>query len=601
MRQPEHHRPRATVLFVLGMHRSGTSAFAGVLHCLGVHLGDRLIPAAESNERGHFEHIEMMAINNDLLWGMNSCWADVRSLPPEWSAGDAANELMSASAGIIRRETEGHELWAVKDPRLSRLIPPHLRAADLAGVRPVFSLLLRHPMEVALSLRQRDQLPINHGLALWLRYTLDAEQLTLGQQRVRIPYARLLADPLATLENVNLRLELTIRPDIKAVSEFISSSLRHFRETVLPDNAVGRLAGRVWSILSVASDSDHDHDLLGTLADDAAAVLDEFGRGEEHLAVAQALASLEQTTQRLSSTIEHNRQLEAERIRLSTLAEQGTKRATVAEGRLAMLRAELDTNRATMDQQAKVLAASTEHNRQLEAERIRLGAIVEQVTEQVTDAERRIAVLNDELQTCQSALERTSKVLENATEHNRQLDAERVRLSGNVSRVESTLAHLEQQFEAARQSLQAEQTRCRSLESELTGARQQIAMVASLQRRVESLDRDLLVAREETTVSAQRALVAEGARRYLHQQVERAEAGRREAERRAEIAENLIGTLEQQKITSEQFSAGVRAVLDEVGACLRHTSAKLTAMESDPLWQACQRYGRWFPISRRAG
>ncbi len=41
----------------------------------------------------------------------------------------------------------------------------------------------RHPLEVARSLRTRDQFPISLGLLLWLRYVLDAEHATRGALR----------------------------------------------------------------------------------------------------------------------------------------------------------------------------------------------------------------------------------------------------------------------------------------------------------------------------------------------------------------------------------------------------------------------------------
>ena len=46
----------STALVVLGMHRSGTSALAGMLHHLGVALGDRLMKATLDNPRGYWEH-----------------------------------------------------------------------------------------------------------------------------------------------------------------------------------------------------------------------------------------------------------------------------------------------------------------------------------------------------------------------------------------------------------------------------------------------------------------------------------------------------------------------------------------------------------------
>ena len=48
---------RNTAVIVLGMHRSGTSALAGLLHELGLEMGSSLMSGrADENEKGFWEH-----------------------------------------------------------------------------------------------------------------------------------------------------------------------------------------------------------------------------------------------------------------------------------------------------------------------------------------------------------------------------------------------------------------------------------------------------------------------------------------------------------------------------------------------------------------
>jgi hypothetical protein len=49
---------RRKCIFVLGMHRNGTSAMAGLLHGMGLSLGSDLMPATEYeyDEKGYFEN-----------------------------------------------------------------------------------------------------------------------------------------------------------------------------------------------------------------------------------------------------------------------------------------------------------------------------------------------------------------------------------------------------------------------------------------------------------------------------------------------------------------------------------------------------------------
>lgn len=58
--------PRA--LFILGMHRSGTSALSGAIASAGVYFGDDLLEAeAGVNDKGFWEHRELVRLNEALL------------------------------------------------------------------------------------------------------------------------------------------------------------------------------------------------------------------------------------------------------------------------------------------------------------------------------------------------------------------------------------------------------------------------------------------------------------------------------------------------------------------------------------------------------
>ena len=62
--------PRA--ILIVGMHRSGTSATAGMLHHLGVQLGSNLLPANEYNLTGYWEHVDIVAVHDELLQALGS-------------------------------------------------------------------------------------------------------------------------------------------------------------------------------------------------------------------------------------------------------------------------------------------------------------------------------------------------------------------------------------------------------------------------------------------------------------------------------------------------------------------------------------------------
>src|ERR1051325_5156798 len=108
---------------ILGMHRSGTSALAGVLNRLGVGLGDQPMPTGFDNVRGFWEHIELVGVHQQLLAALGSDWDDPLPLAEDWWRTPTVLPFRQQIAEIVRRDFANAPLWGIKDPRLCRLWP----------------------------------------------------------------------------------------------------------------------------------------------------------------------------------------------------------------------------------------------------------------------------------------------------------------------------------------------------------------------------------------------------------------------------------------------------------------------------------------------
>ncbi|HJP99138.1 MAG TPA: hypothetical protein VJ862_11295, partial [Rhodanobacteraceae bacterium] len=80
------------VILVLGMHRSGTSAVTRCLNLLGAEVGSKLLPPAEDNRSGFWEHAEVVAVHEELLGDLDRVWHDGRALPEGWLLSAAARK-----------------------------------------------------------------------------------------------------------------------------------------------------------------------------------------------------------------------------------------------------------------------------------------------------------------------------------------------------------------------------------------------------------------------------------------------------------------------------------------------------------------------------
>src|SRR5688572_18348125 len=96
-------------LLVLGMHRSGTSSFAGLAARLGAELGKDLLAADQWNPRGYGEHRGVMDIHDRFLAAQGLRWDSPRR--PGHFTGPAADDARAALAALFEREFAGAPLF----------------------------------------------------------------------------------------------------------------------------------------------------------------------------------------------------------------------------------------------------------------------------------------------------------------------------------------------------------------------------------------------------------------------------------------------------------------------------------------------------------
>ena len=77
---------RKKAICILGMHRSGTSAFARAINLLGAYIGrsDQLMPSQEDNPNGFWEHMAFYSFHERLLGFLSRSWDCVLPMPDEW-------------------------------------------------------------------------------------------------------------------------------------------------------------------------------------------------------------------------------------------------------------------------------------------------------------------------------------------------------------------------------------------------------------------------------------------------------------------------------------------------------------------------------------
>ena len=215
------------VVFVLGMHRSGTSALTGVLNLMGLDLGNDLMDGTKFNPKGYFENNSIFKMNEKILANTNSEWNDIHFSIDKIKKSDFELYVEEIEK-ILQDEFKYTNNIAIKDPRMCLLFPIWEVACLNLGYKIKVILPYRNPLEVAQSLKTRDGFSLEDGLLLWTQHILFAEYFTRDYQRMTVIFSELLKNPKKILGQLYDFLDIEKEEGIaEDVGEFLDSNIKH--------------------------------------------------------------------------------------------------------------------------------------------------------------------------------------------------------------------------------------------------------------------------------------------------------------------------------------------------------------------------------------
>ena len=188
--------------FVLGMHRSGTSAMTGFLSNLGYENMNDLMPVSEANPKGYWESLAICNANNDLLLHLDTNWWEPNPLPANWMYSESAVSWRRKILAVWEEAFTSESKPIIKDPRFCILLPGLLPWMESLEISFRFLIVFRHPLEVAASLWSRDRIPALQSIRLWLNYVFSADKSIQNHHHVYILFEQLMASPNAVLEHI---------------------------------------------------------------------------------------------------------------------------------------------------------------------------------------------------------------------------------------------------------------------------------------------------------------------------------------------------------------------------------------------------------------
>jgi len=403
---------KPTVIFVLGMHRSGTSALAGALAASGVWLGrDLLEPAPGVNDKGFWEHKELVRINECLLELAGLHWYTPLGAGKFASFLDGGNGALDALKEegrafvqelLAGEDGEGAGCVAIKDPRLCLTASFWQPLFEDAGVRVTGFELIRHPAEVGRSLAKRDGIVPTHSNVLWLDHVLASIDFCRQLDGCFVgSFDDLMASPLSFTGVALKELGVDREPDKTQMDRWIQEDLRHHKGSTL---ALGGLLADEVELLYEdvlqrrSVDSISAAKLVNRISavfDDIEELFESYNRTVMQLQdVSERLERLgEEHSRALETVQERDEQLEkvnAERDRIGALHQKALD--TVAERDNALAAARGDNERLSAEVQEERTRVAQQDNQISE-----LGASHHHAIQVVEERDRQLADLNQRI------------------------------------------------------------------------------------------------------------------------------------------------------------------------------------------------------------
>lgn len=332
--------PTKRLVLVVGIGRSGTSLFAGILSQLGFHVPQPEVKADDTNPRGFSEPRWVVDFHTRLMRERRVTVFDSR--PAAWASTAEAVSDEAAFDDLrswLAVQFVGTDNVVVKDPRIGWFLPLWLRCAEDLGVQTSFATMLRHPPEVVRSAREWYGTWQNDAsrAAAWLNVTLHTEEATRGARRAFVRYDHLLADWAAEISRVGDLLEVPWLVGIERsrhpeVDGFVDPGLRRstvgWNEVDVP-SALREMVDEVWELASGLAQPGGDDESAHAPLGEARARYTRFYDEAEALAQSSVKAA-EPRKRRLTDGTGHSRRPPSGRLRWASRIVPASQRERLA-------------------------------------------------------------------------------------------------------------------------------------------------------------------------------------------------------------------------------------------------------------------------------
>lgn len=245
---------KKSIIVVLGMHRSGTSAVTRGLKVMGVELGNQLMLPTQFNPKGYWEDKDICQLNVDMLTAIGSDWFHVTSLGKDDVEVLCKKGYFLRAVELLRQKVGSESVFGFKDPRVAKLLPFWKKVFKHCGFYVYYVFVVRHPLSVAHSLANREGFDARLSYLMWLSNVVTSILETIDETFVLVDYDRLIESPEFELNRIARTICLEINPREFQIyrNDFLDQRLRHTvynLNDLLVDNACPPIVHEIYTFL----------------------------------------------------------------------------------------------------------------------------------------------------------------------------------------------------------------------------------------------------------------------------------------------------------------------------------------------------------------
>jgi glycosyltransferase involved in cell wall biosynthesis len=215
----------------------------------GYYIGSDEMPARKDNPKGFFENMKIYRFNQSILEACNTSWDNhfftFKQIPPDnlHQYEQKAREIITEEFSLVKR-------IFIKDPRMCLLFPLWAKILKEMGFRIKVILAYRSPMEVAYSLKSRNDMAIEKSILMWSHYFFQAEKTSRDYKRMVVQYNNDLHDVDLFVKNLGAFLGTELNERIYSQShKLYSPKLKHHQLAL--DNLSDQIPAYLKNFISI--------------------------------------------------------------------------------------------------------------------------------------------------------------------------------------------------------------------------------------------------------------------------------------------------------------------------------------------------------------